>query len=304
MVSFRGKFWFTILRLFRWRIGSLLRVTEKQSKLSKYEFWKNAKNFDISEIKFNNFKVVEFIPKNHTEDRFIIYLHGGGYVACGPETHSSIVTQLSTYSKAITLFPVYRLAPKFPYPSAIEDCLTVYKDLLKKGISSKNISLVGDSAGGGLVMALLQIINKENLESPSSAVLISPWTDLTLSGDSIKSRLNRDPMLRPGKEMDNVISAYLGEENPKNPLISSIFCDDINFPPIQIHVGSEEILYDDAIRLYNNLKKKNKNLVELKVWEGLFHVFNIFCKGYLAIPEAKIANREIADFIKEYYPKK
>ena len=176
--------------------------------------------------------------------------------------------------------------------------------MLEKGIEAKNISLVGDSAGGGLVMALLQILSEEKIDFPSSAVLISPWTDLTLSGDSIKSRAKRDPIFTPGKEINNIIKAYLGGEDPKNPLISPIFCDDIKFPPIQIHVGSEEILYDDAIRLSKNIKRTKSNIVELIEWNGLFHDFNIFCLGPLAIPEAKIANRQIVDFIKNYYPKK
>ena len=161
-----------------------------------------------------------------------------------------------------------------------------------------------DSAGGGLVMALLQTLSEEKIDFPSSAILISPWTDLTLSGDSIKTRAGRDPMLHPGKEMDAVVKAYIGDEDPRNPLISSIFSNDLLFPPIQIHVGSEEVLYDDAIRLYNKIKQKDGNIVELREWDGLFHVFNIFCKGSLAIPEAKIANQEIVDFIKKYYPKK
>ena len=134
MISIRGKFWFNILRLFRWRLGSLLKVTQEKKQKNKLEFWRKAKNFNISDISFNDFKVIKFIPKNNIEGNFIIYLHGGGYVACGPETHASIVTQLSSYSRTTVLFPVYRLAPKFPFPSAIDDCLIVYKDLLEKGV--------------------------------------------------------------------------------------------------------------------------------------------------------------------------
>jgi acetyl esterase/lipase len=304
MISFRGKFWLYFLRLLSWRLKSLFDIKEGKKQKVKSEFWRRAKNFNISDISYDNFDVIKFVPNNHIEGKIIIYLHGGAYVACGPDTHSSIVTQLSNYSKTTVLFPVYRLAPKYPFPAAIDDCLIVYKDLLEKGVEAKNISLVGDSAGGGLVMALLQILSKEKIDFPSSAILISPWTDLTLSGESMKERVGRDPMLHPGKEMDGVVKAYTGDEDPRNPLISSIFSNDLLFPPIQIHVGSEEVLYDDAIRLYNKIKQKDGNIVELREWDGLFHVFNIFCKGFLAIPEAKIANQEIVDFIKKYYPKK
>ena len=308
MTSIRGRIWFFLISFFRKRMegpdGSLLKVTTSENSFSNSKYWKRYKNFNISENLFNSIKVVEFDPKNKKSKNIILYLHGGGYVTCGPETHSTLVTQLSEYSGVKTLFPVYRLAPKHPYPAAIEDCLMVYKELLKKGINSKNISLIGDSAGGGLVMALLQILHRDKIDQPSSAVLISPWTDLTLSGDSIVSRADRDPMIKPGKNIDGVVKAYLGNEDPKNPLISSIFSDSFPVPPIQIYVGTEEVLYDDSIRIFDKLSEDKNNNIELKIYDGMFHVFNIFCKGLLTVPEAKKANRDIANFILENYPKK
>jgi len=308
MTSIRGRIWFFLISFFRKRIGgpdgSLLKVTTSENSLSNSKYWKRYKNFNISENLFNSIKVIEFDPKNKNNKNIILYLHGGGYVTCGPETHSTLVTQLSEYSGVKTLFPVYRLAPKYPFPAAIEDCLMVYKELLKKGINSKNISLIGDSAGGGLVMALLQILQREKIDQPSSAVLISPWTDLTLSGGSIISRADRDPMIKPGKDVDEVIKAYLGNEDPKNPLISPIYSETFTVPPMQIYVGTEEILFDDSIRIFEKLSKDENNNLELKIYDGMFHVFNIFCRGLLTIPEAKKANREIANFILENYPKK
>lgn len=308
MISIRARIWFFLISFFRKRMegprGSLLKVTTFENSFSNSQYWKRYKNFNIYEKLYNSIKVIEFDLKNKKNKNLILYLHGGGYVTCGPETHSTLVTQLSEYSGVKTLFPVYRLAPKHPFPAAIEDCLMVYKELLKKGINSKNISLIGDSAGGGLVMALLQIFHRDKIDQPSSAVLISPWTDLTLSGDSIISRADRDPMIKPGKDVDGVIKAYLGNEDPKNPLISSIFSDTFTMPPIQIYVGTEEILYDDSIRIFEKLSEDKNNNVELKIYDGMFHVFNIFCKGLLTIPEAKKANRDIANFILENYPKK
>ena len=301
MISMRGKIWSLIIRFFQWRNGSLLKIV-KHRPLSKSKFWKKNNNFIITEKYFSSVKVVEFEPKNLKNKNIILYLHGGGYVTCGPETHATLVTQLSRISGSRTVFPIYRLAPENPFPAAIEDCLSVYKDLIKEGISPKNISLIGDSAGGGLVMALLQIFNKEIIEPPSSAVLISPWTDLTLKGDSMASRIDRDPMLMPGKEMDRIIKSYLNGEDPKNPLVSPIFCKNFKLPPMQIHVGTEEILFDDSIRLFNTFSKNNN--IKLEIWDGMFHVFNIFCKGFLGIPEARKSNMQIANFIIENYPKK
>ena len=253
MISIRGKVWFILLALIRKRIGSLLKVTKSKRIGAASQRWKKNNKFLISEKFLDKAKVIEFEPKNSDNENVILYLHGGGYVTCGPETHASLVTQLSEFTMSKVIFPEYRLAPKDPFPAAIDDCLMVYQELIRNGIDSKNISLVGDSAGGGLVMALLQIIQRDNLDIPSSAVLISPWTDLTLSGDSMSSRVDRDPMLMPGKDMDYVVKSYLDGEDPKNPLISSIFCEDLKLPPMQIHVGTEEILFDDSLRLFEKL---------------------------------------------------
>ena len=302
MISIRGKVWFILLALIRKRIGSLLKVTKSRRIKAASQRWKKNNKFLISEKFLDKIKVIEFEPKNSDNEGVILYLHGGGYVTCGPETHASLVTQLSEFTRSKIIFPEYRLAPKDPFPAAIDDCLMVYQELIRNGIDSKNISLVGDSAGGGLVMALLQIIQRDNLDTPSSAVLISPWTDLTLSGDSMSSRVDRDPMLMPGKDMDHVVKSYLNGEDPKNPLISSIFCEDLKLPPMQIHVGTEEILFDDSLRLFEKISTGNN--VKLEIWDGMFHVFNIFCKGFLAVPEAKKANLQIANFISENYPRK
>ena len=217
MISIRGKVWFILLALIRKRIGSLLKVTKSRRIGAASQRWKKNNKFLISEKFLDKTKVIEFEPKNSDNEGVILYLHGGGYVTCGPETHASLVTQLSEFTRSKIIFPEYRLAPKDPFPAAIDDCLMVYKELIRNGIDSKNISLVGDSAGGGLVMALLQIIQRDNLDIPSSAVLISPWTDLTLSGASMFSRVDRDPMLMPGKDMDHVVKSYLDGEDPKNP---------------------------------------------------------------------------------------
>ena len=216
-MSLRGKIWSALINFSMKRIdnydGSFLKVTTSEKSLSNSNFWKKFKNFNITETFINSVKVIEFDPKNKKNENIILYLHGGAYIACGPETHASLVTQLSKYSGSKTIFPVYRLAPKHPFPAAVDDCLLVYKELVAKGIKSESISLIGDSAGGGLVMALLQILYRDNIDLPSSAVLLSPWTDLTLSGDSITSRAERDPMLKANKNIHNAIESYLNGDS-------------------------------------------------------------------------------------------
>ena len=221
-------------------------------------------------------------------------------MACGPETHGALITQLSLITNSHVVFPIYRLAPENPFPAAIEDALITYKDLLEKGISPNEIFIAGDSAGGGLTLALLQKIRSEELAMPSCAIVISPWTDLTLSGDSIHERGHRDPMIKPGPAMQVTVDAYCGGEDVNNPLISPLFADYNDMPPIQIQVASEETIYDDSSRLYEKLKEQNPDKVEFIEWKGLFHVFQAFCSGWLAIPEAKKSIKSIAKFVDLY----
>ena len=175
-----------------------------------------------------------------------------------------------------------------------------YKNLLEVGINPNEIFIAGDSAGGGLTLALLQKIKSEELPMPSCAIVISPWTDLTLSGNSIQERGHRDPMIKPGPNMQVTVNAYCGDEDPSNPLISPLFAEYFDMPPIQIQVASEETIYDDSSRLYEKLKEQNSGKVEFIEWKGLFHVFQAFCSGWLAIPEAKKSIKEIAKFTEKY----
>ena len=172
--------------------------------------------------------------------------------------------------------------------------------MLDNEISADKIFVAGDSAGGGLTLALLQKIREENLEMPACVSLISPWTDLTLSGKSVVERAERDPMIKLDSNFDKIIEAYVGNESTKNPLISPIFADLSNFPPFQVQVASEEAIYDDSTRLVDRLKEFGNDKVEFLEWKGLFHVFQSFCMGFLAIPEAKKSLKEIARFSKKY----
>ena len=135
---------------------------------------------------------------------------------------------------------------------------------------------------------------------PACVSLISPWTDLTLSGKSVVERAERDPMIKLDSNFDKIIEAYVGNESTKNPLISPIFADLSNFPPFQVQVASEEAIYDDSTRLVKRLKEFGNDKVEFIEWKGLFHVFQSFCMGFLAIPEAKKSLKEIAKFSEKY----
>ena len=126
MISVRGKVWFILLAMIRRRIGSLLKVTKSKKMRAAKQRWKNNNKFKISERILNSIKVIEFVPHNSDNDNIILYLHGGGYVTCGPETHASLVMQLSDFTKSKVIFPDYRLAPKNPFPAAIDDLSLIH----------------------------------------------------------------------------------------------------------------------------------------------------------------------------------
>lgn len=234
---------------------------------------------------------VSFIPKKKTTDRIVLYLHGGAYVAGSVNTHRALIARIARAAKCEAIGIDYRLAPEHPYPAALEDSLAAYKALLADGHT--NIFLVGDSAGGGLTLATMLKLREEKLPMPCGAALISPWSDLALTGESIRTKEHVDPLINP-----NILSTfaqkYIDEDSPKNPFISPLYADLHNMPPIFIQVGGSELLLDDATRLAKKLKKAGCD-VELEIWDEMIHVWH-----YLGgmIPEAQNAIRGIGNFIK------
>ena len=133
---------------------------------------------------------------NAANDRVILYLHGGGYVVGVTGSHVNAVAHLAAAAQATVYFPIYRLAPVHPYPAAVDDAMTSYRWLLDQGVAPESIAIAGDSAGGGLTVALLTAIRDAELPMPRAAALMSPWVDLTGSGESSVTRAHRDPMFR------------------------------------------------------------------------------------------------------------
>jgi acetyl esterase/lipase len=185
----------------------------------------------------------------------------------------------------------YRKAPENPYPAAVEDAVAVYKQMVADGF--ENIIIMGDSAGGGLSLALLQIIREQNLQKAAGCVLLSPWTDLTMSGDSIITKKNVDPLITP-QLIEIFAKRYYEDTDPTNPLISPLFADLTGFPPTLIQVGTNEVLMDDSSRLAQKMSKAGVT-VQLEIYNDMMHVWQ-----YLGgiVPEANKAIDEIGEFIK------
>lgn len=219
----------------------------------------------------------------------LLYLHGGGYVLGSAEAYRNTVGQFAIRAGADAFVLEYALAPERPFPGALDDAVTAYDALVAQGRT--HIAIAGDSAGGGLALALLAIAS-DRLVVPAAAVAVSPWTDLTLTGESSVSRAAADPVLDRAKLMDAAAS-YLAGADPSDPQASPLFGRLDGRTPVLIHVGDDEVLLDDSVR-YAGLVEQAGGNVELHVWEGMLHVFSA---NILILEAARLAMARIGEFL-------
>ena len=243
-------------------------------------------------VDYHGLNAMWFQPKKINVNRVILYFHGGAYCAGSVRTHKALIARIARASNCKALGIDYRLAPEHSFSAALDDAMTAYRGLQAEGYS--RIILAGDSAGGGIAMALMLQLRDRGLSLPHAAVLISPWVDLTMSGESMVTKAHVDPLIDP-EVLDSFASKYYADHDPRHPYISPLFGDLHGLPPVLIHVGSLEVLLDDSTRLAKKLKKAGVE-VELAVWEKMFHVWH-----YLAgiLPESNDAIRVIGRYIKD-----
>ncbi|MEH7334342.1 alpha/beta hydrolase [Neobacillus drentensis] len=226
-------------------------------------------------------------------DKVILYLHGGGYEYCSVQTHRTLAAGIGKAAGVKVLLPEYRLAPEHPFPAAIEDAVRVYRWLLEEGYQASNIIVAGDSAGGGLSLAAALVLRDQNGPLPAGIVCLSPWVDLTSSGESYETNRSLDPYLNV-EGVWKVAREYAGGESLDHPLISPVFADLTGLPPLLIQVGNHEILQSDAELLAAHARKAGVD-VSFKVWDGMWHVWQM--SGDF-LPEARNAIQEIGAFVK------
>lgn len=230
------------------------------------------------------------VPES-ADDRVLLYLHGGGYIVCGPSTHRFMVARLCRSAGTKALLIDYRLAPEHPFPAAVEDAEAAYRWLLATGVKPERIVVAGDSAGGGLTLALLLTLREAGLPMPAGAALLSPWTDLALTGWSMLTHAKADPMLR----MDAAALGarhYLQGTLPTHPIASPVYADLTGLPPFFVQVGENEILLDDSRRVAVNATAAGVD-ASLEVWPGMPHVFQAFP----ALPESGHALARLGTFL-------
>jgi len=256
-------------------------------------FARPRKNVKIVSVEAGVVPSEWLIPIAAPQDCSILYLHGGAWFMGSANTHRAFVSRLAYASGVQALVINYRLAPEFPFPAGLEDCVTAYEWLLQSGIAANRIIVAGDSAGGNLTLALLIALRDAGKPLPAGAVALSPATDLAFTGESLHTRLQLDPIFSGGGP-SNIIQAYIASHDPHEPLISPLYGDLHGLPPLLIHVGDHEILLDDSVRFGEKALAAGVEATTV-VWPEMFHVFHLFTP---ILPEARRAVRQIAAFIR------
>ena len=202
-------------------------------------------------------------------DKTFMFIHGGGYYRGSIAATRATVARISAEAKVRCLSIEYRLAPEHPFPAAIDDTYTAYNWLIKEGMNPKNIIVSGQSAGGGLCLALLLKIKENNGFQPKGAVAISPWTDLSQSGKTMITNANIDPVISK-KYLDRMANLYLSQASNILPLASPLYGDLSGLPNLLVQVGSAETMLDDSKRFVERAKHANVD-VQIEIWENMFH---------------------------------
>lgn len=228
--------------------------------------------------------------------RVLLFLHGGGYNAGSPKTHRKLAAYLARETGTRVLLPDYRLAPEHPFPAAVKDALLAFGWLLSEGYKASDIVVAGDSAGGGLALSMLLAMREAGAEMPRAAVLLAPWTDLTVSSASYERLRDNDPIINP-ERLRRAGSWYAGRRDPRDPMASPMFADLKGLPPMLIHAGGGEVMVDDST-IFAERAIAGGVKVTLKVWPELWHVFH---HAVPDVPEAVEAIGEIGEYVRRAY---
>lgn len=227
-------------------------------------------------------------------DAVLLYLHGGGYVIGSPQDYRALTADMARSSGLGTLVIDYRLAPEAAFPAAVDDTVAAYRALLDQGFPASSVVLAGDSAGGGLAVAMLVAARDAGLPMPAGAALISPWADLGCTAVSMTTKAAEDPSVTHAGLL-RLADHYLQQTPAGHPLASPVHADLSGLPPLFIQVGSAEILLDDAMRLAATAAAAGVR-VRLDAWPDMVHVWHLFAS---LLPEARAAIRDAGEFLRD-----
>ena len=226
--------------------------------------------------------------------RHVLFLHGGGYITGSAALYRHITWRFAAAAQAELIAIDYRLAPEHPFPAALDDAAAAWHALLAEGADPANCVIMGDSAGGGLALALALKLRDEGSPLPAALVALSPWTDLAMTGESCWQDA-ADPMLKSDC-LKPFAAQYLGAADPRHPYASPLYGDLRGLPPTLLQVGSDEILRDDSIRIAERMREAGCN-VTLEVWPRMPHVWHAFAP---LMPEARRGISRVGEFVQEW----
>jgi epsilon-lactone hydrolase len=228
------------------------------------------------------------------KDRCILFFHGGGYSLGSATLYRDFMWRIGMAARALVFYFDYRLAPEHPFPAALEDALQVNNWVMTQ-FDAQKIAFLGDSAGGGLALATLHKLRDRGRVLPRAVVALSPWTDLALTGGSLRSNVELDPVMIAAR-FPMIAKRYLGDADPRNPYASPLYGDAEGFPPTLIHVGSDEVLLDDAVRMADRMRMAGCE-VEIEVWPKMPHVWHLYAR---VLPEGRQAIDRIGRFLEHW----
>ena len=235
-------------------------------------------------------------PAHAPKDKAILYFHGGGFRIGSVASHRDLIAQIALASSCRVLAINYRLAPEHRFPAALDDALAAYGWMLGRGLKPANIAFAGDSAGGNLVLAAMLALRERGLPLPVAAVLMSPWTDLAATGASYVSRAESDPIHQRSMILALAKNYLGGQGDPRDPLVSPLYADLRGLPPLMIQVGDRETVLDDSVMFADKARAAGVD-VDLEVWDGMIHVFQMFGAE---LAEAHQAIASIAGFLNRH----
>ena len=248
----------------------------------------------IREQNANGVKAEMLYWEQDAPRRYVLYLHGGGYVLGSIDTHRELAAQIARVADARVLVIDYRLAPEGPFPAGLNDTERAYRWLLEIGVPPGQIALAGDSAGGGLALALLQRLKGKELPMPAAGVFLSPWVDLTCTTPSLDTNAATDLLLNK-PQMQSFARVYAGNQSLSSPGVSPLFGDFEGLPPCLIQVSRQELLLDDAVRLNETMEKAGV-VCKLSKWSQMPHAWQLLHRYLFQADEAL---KEIGEFLQQ-----
>jgi acetyl esterase/lipase len=274
-----------------WRPGlDIVQVREHTARMEA-RLVRGAPTVPAEPVSIDGIPATWFGGPERAETGTLLYLHGGAWCLHLPRIYARFASILSDLTGMRVLLPEYRLAPEHPFPAGVDDCFAVYRWMLDQGYRQRPFALAGDSAGGSLSLVTLMRARDALLPMPDCAALLSPSTDLTASGPSMRYNAEADPMFAPAA-IDLLPDQYCPGEDRRNPLLSPLLGNWHGLPPLLFHAGSTEMLLDDSVRAHDRATQAGV-AAEIEVYFGLPHVWQMITW----LPEARQATRAIADFV-------